>query len=195
MRFPVERMIMRRRTSIGTLLSASLLMAACAGDGTTTTTDPSEGPGEAQIYEVIGVDYAFEGLPDSIPSGSQLTLTNTSDREVHELVALRLPDDEERPAEELMMLPEEELDVVFGEDVPPAMVLVAPPGETGFAAVGDGTVSEPGRYLIFCAIPIGADPDEFMAAAEGTEEGPPQVAGGPPHFVEGMVDELVVTEG
>ena len=45
----------------------------------------------------------------------------------------------------------------------PAMVLVAGPGEDGMAVVGDGTVTEPGRYVVACAIPIGADPAEIMA--------------------------------
>jgi hypothetical protein len=59
--------------------------------------------------------------------------------------------------------------------------------------VGDGTLVEPGRYAIACFIPTGADPAEYLEAAAQTEEGPPQgVAGGPPHFVQGMVAELVV---
>jgi hypothetical protein len=41
-------------------------------------------------------------------------------------------------------------------------VIVAPPGEGGFTAVGDGS------------------------------EGPPDMAGGPAHFVDGMVDDIVV---
>ena len=66
------------------------------------------------------------------------------------------------------------------------------PGEAGFPVVGDGTLTEPGRYAIICSIPIGADPAEFLAAAQESTEGPPQVAGGPPHFTSGMYGELVV---
>ncbi|MCU0275033.1 MAG: hypothetical protein MUE34_17560, partial [Acidimicrobiales bacterium] len=107
----------------------------------------------------------------------------------HELVVLRLPDTEERSIEQLLALPEEELD--FLADSEPAMVLIAPPGERGQTVVGDGTVLEPGRYAVICAIPVGADPAEYLEAAQ-TSDGPPDVAGGPPHFVEGMFAELVV---
>jgi hypothetical protein len=43
-----------------------------------------------------------------------------------------------------------------------------------------------------CAIPTGADPQEYLEQA-ATSDGPPEVDGGPPHFVNGMVDELLVT--
>ncbi|MEQ9161428.1 MAG: hypothetical protein RLN74_01900, partial [Ilumatobacter fluminis] len=60
-------------------------------------------------------------------------------------------------------------------------------------AVGDGTLSEPGRYVLMCFIPIGADPDEYLAAVAAAGGGKPDgVAGGPPHFTAGMYAELVV---
>jgi hypothetical protein len=59
-------------------------------------------------------------------------------------------------------------------------------------AVGDGTLSEPGRYLILCSIPTGADPDEYLKAAAESQGGPPEVPGGPPHLVNGMYGEIVV---
>jgi hypothetical protein len=59
-------------------------------------------------------------------------------------------------------------------------------------AVGDGTLSEPGRYGVFCAIPVGADPDEYLDAAATSQGGPPEVEGGPPHFTQGMYGELTV---
>ena len=82
------------------------------------------------------------------------------------------------------------------------MVLIAGPGEEGMAVVGDGTLTEPGRYIIACAIPIGADPAEIMAppssdpaATEGSApSGPPEAEGGPPHFTAGMYGEVLVTE-
>ncbi|MGI8874213.1 MAG: hypothetical protein ACR2KP_07795 [Egibacteraceae bacterium] len=58
-------------------------------------------------------------------------------------------------------------------------MIVAPPGEGGFTAVGDGTLSEPCRYLLLCAIPTGADPDEYMTAAKDSE-GPPTWPAGLP---------------
>ena len=63
------------------------------------------------------------------------------------------------------------------------------------SAEGDGTLTEPGRYLVLCAIPTGADPGEYLAAAAASEGGPPEgVAGGPPHFVNGMWAEVTVVD-
>jgi hypothetical protein len=79
---------------------------------------------------------------------------------------------------------------VFG-DGEPAMVILAPPGGGDtIPAVGDGTITEPGRYAIICSIPQGADPDAYLNAPPS--DGPPQVDGGPPHFTLGMYAELEV---
>ncbi len=146
--------------------------------------------GDMMMVEVNAIDYAFEDLPASVPAGTMLNLTNTSTEEVHELVAFRLADDETRPIDELVMLPEAELGALLAGE--PATVIVAPPGEGGFPAVGDGTLAEPGRYAIMCFIPIGADPAEYIAAAQASTGAPPEVAGGPPHFTAGMFAELTV---
>lgn len=180
-------------------LVLAIVAAGCGGDdddaddaadalSATTVNEGSDEAGEAEA-EVVTVDYDFEGLPDTIEAGTRLTLRNDSDHEVHELVAMAIPADETRSAEELMALPEAELTAALPGE--PALVLVAPPGEESFAAVGDGTL-EPGRYLALCAIPIGADPEEFLQAAQEATDGPPQVDGGPPHFTSGMYAELTV---
>ena len=142
------------------------------------------------MVAVNAVDYAFEDLPETVEAGTMLSLTNNSTAEVHELVAFLLPEDETRPVEELVTLPEEELGAVISGE--PATVIMAPPGESGFPAVGDGTLTEPGRYAIMCFIPIGADPAEYIAAAQASTGEPPQVEGGPPHFTAGMFAELTV---
>lgn len=162
------------------------------GDATTTTeaaADPDE-PADAEPVEVVAEDYRFVGLDDSIPAGTTLTLANASTVELHELVALKLADDETRSADELVALGEG-LQALF--QGPPAAVLIAPPGGEGFAAVGDGTLSEPGRYLILCSIPTGADPEAYLAAAQESQGGPVDVPGGPPHLVQGMYTEVEVT--
>ena len=69
--------------------------------------------------------------------------------------------------------------------------MLALPGEEGFAALGDGTLQEPGRYVVLCGIPIGADPQAYLEAAQ-TSDGPPDVPGGPPHMTAGMYAELIV---
>lgn len=154
----------------------------------TTTSAPEEAAGPV---EIVAVDYAFEGVPDQIEAGTVLSLRNDSDAEIHELVAFGLPRDEERSVEEILALPEDELGSILRAE--PATVLIAPPGESSFPAVGDGSLTQPGRYLLFCSIPTGADPAEFLRAAQEAQEGgPPDVAGGPPHFTAGMFGELVV---
>ena len=74
----------------------------------------------------------------------------------------------------------------------PATVLLAEPGGEQIPAVGDGTLTEPGRYLILCAIPTGVDPAVYLKAAAESAGGPPQVEGGPPHVVNGMFAEVTV---
>lgn len=155
-----------------------------------TTEDP--GATEAgPTVEVRAIDYAYEGMPATIALGTQVMMRNDSIGEMHELIAMRLPDDEARPVAELLELPQAELEGMFAGE--PAVVIIAPPGEDGFPVVGDGVMREPGRYVVLCAIPTGADPEEYLNAPEG--EGPPQVEGGPPHFVNGMWAELLVEAG
>jgi hypothetical protein len=177
---------------VALLAAAGLMLGAC---GTTATADAGATDPDAtdagDIVEVSTIDYAYEGLPATIAAGTRLEVHNDSTTEMHELIAMRLSDDEARPVRELLELPEAELDGVFAGE--PAVVIIAPPGEDGFSVVGDGAIGEPGRYVVICAIPTGADPEEYLNAPEG--EGPPQVDGGPPHFVNGMWAEVLVTSG
>lgn len=181
-------------------LIALVAVAAGCGDDDSDDADVSNGDdrsqtstddtGDGESIEVVAVDYGYDGLPEQLDAGTALRLRNASAQEVHELVAFALPPGEQRTVEELIALPEDELGSLFAGE--PAMVLIAPPEADGFAAVGDGTLTEPGRYVLFCAIPTGADPEEFLAAAQEAQDGPPDVDGGPPHFTVGMYAELQV---
>ena len=117
---------------------------------------------------VTAVDYEFEGLPERIRAETALALVNESPAEIHELVAIRLPADETRSVDELVQLPPEDFAAFFPGL---ATVVIAPPGASGFAVEGTGVLSEPGRYAVICAIPTGADPDEYLAAAAESERG------------------------
>jgi hypothetical protein len=180
-----------RRTPIRVARVAAALtvlvlpLAACGDDDEAAAT-----PAEPTTIEVVAVDFEFQNLPERVPAGTRLTLVNNASSELHELVAVRLPDDEERSVEELMSQPFEDLVAMF-ETAEPAAVLLAAPGGEQIAAVGDGTLSEPGRYAILCIIPTGVDPAVYFEAA-ATSEGPPQVEGGPPHIAHGMFTELIV---
>lgn len=80
---------------------------------------------EPQDVTVGLTDYAFAGLPEELAAGSTLTVDNQSDEELHELVAILLPDDEDRTADELVQLPPQELAAFFGGV---RAVLLQPPG-------------------------------------------------------------------
>lgn len=192
-----------KRRAIGVavplLLTGAVVLPACGSDSdgaakadkTTTTAavveqaETTTTVAEDGTITVTAVDFNYEGLPDTVPAGTKFKLVNDAEEELHEFVAFRLPDDETRPADELIALPEAELGALFG-DGPPATVLLAKPGEPQIEAVGDGTLTEPGRYLVACSIPVGADPDEILEA-----DGPPE-GGGVPHFHKGMYAEIVV---
>ena len=73
------------------------------------------------------------------------------------------------------------------------MVLIAPPnGAEVIKALGTGKLTEKGRYAVICAIPVGADPAAYLAAAQSATDGPPNVPGGPPHLTQGMFGEITV---
>lgn len=188
-----------------TLIAAAtmLFVAGCSSGDSDAKTDPSttagadataveagtgtDSPGET--VEVVAVDFGYENLPTELDAGTRLTMRNDADEELHELVAFRLDDDETRSVDELVQLPPDELMGVLGPD--PAAVLLTPPGGDTIVPVGDGTLTDTGRYAVVCMIPTGADPDEYLAAAADSD-GPPDVAGGPPHIAQGMYAEVTV---
>jgi plastocyanin len=163
------------------LVVGLLAAGACAG-----TESPVGG-----TIEITGVDYAFNGVPGAVQTGAELTFTNASAAEVHEIVVLKIVDGEERTIDELLALPEAESESL----VEFQGILVALPGETGVNPEGPGTsitVSEAGRYAVVCFIPQGADPAEVQAAMAEGGEGPPDMGDGTPHAFLGMATEFQV---
>lgn len=137
--------------------------------------DPAE-PG-APIVDVVAVEYAFEGVPATLPAGPHGFRLIGEGEEFHELALLRV--DDERPIAELLELPEEEQEEVstyIGG-------ITACPQETSPEALG--ATLTPGRYALVCFVPVGTTPelrgDDLLAAYENA-----------PHFAEGMVAELTV---
>jgi len=131
------------------------------------------------FQEVTGsaIDYGFQDLPTEIEAGpTVIRLDNSgSATEFHEIVMLRVNDDVTETTEELLALPEEEA----LSKVEVTSVAFAPLGSTGSASAD----LEQGRYIAVCFLPVGSTPDAFAAG------GPPE---GPPHFLEGMVQEVTV---
>lgn len=119
-----------------------------------------------ETVEVSAVDYAFEGLPGSLPAGQTAIALTNDGAEPHEMVVFRRAEGETRSPEELFALPEEEIFTALTF----AGAAQAEPGETGLT-IAD---LEPGSYVATCFIPMG-----------GAEDGPP-------HFMQGMVAEFEV---
>lgn len=180
----------RRWASLLLVPLMAVTLAACGGDddnaeeATATTAVAAEG----EAVTINGIDYGYENVPESVRAGTELKLMNQSDREVHEIVAARVNDGEQRSDEEILQLSQEEILKVAEI----RGVVIAFPGEEGFAPQGPLVLEQPGRYLLVCMIPTGADPQAYREAAAQPSEGPPQVDGGPPHIANGMWAPLTV---
>lgn len=131
-----------------------------------------------ETVAVTGVDYAFEGLPETISAGTvALEFENATEAgEMHEIALFKKAEGETRSAEEIMNDPaaEEEGPGEF------AGVSFAPPGVTSIGL----TELTPGEYIAVCFIPTGSGEIDEEQAEEG--------AGGPPHFTQGMLAEFTV---
>lgn len=123
-------------------------------------------------YEQIqatGVDYEYEGLPDTVPAGVVAVTFTNEGSEVHELGIARINDDVTEPVEQLLTLPEEE---VFSK-LQLVGVTFASPGESETAFFR----MEEGRYGAACFVPEGTTSMEMPGM-------------GAPHFTMGMFAEF-----
>lgn len=121
-------------------------------------------------FEATGVDYAYEGIPETLPSGVvAITLSNDGE-ESHELSIVEISDDATESLEELLALPEDQI----GQRITFAGAAFAEAGESDTAFVR----LAPGRYGAICFTREGTTPE-----AEGS---------GPPHFTRGMFAEIAV---
>lgn len=133
----------------------------------TAFVDAAIGECEFETVAVEGVDYAFEGVPETIEAGTvAFDFTNGSDAEEHEMLIIRKADGVAQSFEEILQLSEEESQSL----VEFKAAAFAPPGESS------GTLAEltAGDYAMICFIPVGGGED------------------GPPHFTEGMFTEFTV---
>jgi len=164
-----------------TVVVLGLLLVSACGSGAVNGT-----------IEITGQDYAYQGVPEVAASGAELTFTNSSDIEFHEMVVFRIVDGEERTLQELLELPEAESEALIELQG----VIVAPPGESGFNPEAEGSsvvLGEAGRYGIVCFIPQGADP-AVVAEAMANADGPPDLGDGTPHAFLGMAAEFQVED-
>ena len=200
---------MSRSRTLALVGAAALLAVSAApvvAQDEATTDDAMDM--EGLTVEVGAVEYAFTGLPTSVPAGTTLTFTNNG-AEIHELVLARIADGVTESLEELLGMEAEGRDpmaeglvTMVGGGQP----LIAVPGQT---AEGSFTLAEEGRYVALCFVPTGlemeklielgidpsalgpdTDPSTFSPEAQAFME---EIMGNPPHLAMGMVQELVVT--
>ncbi|HEX2064662.1 MAG TPA: hypothetical protein VHE80_09605 [Acidimicrobiales bacterium] len=133
--------------------------------------------------EVRGVEYAFEGIPQTIRAGvvSFEFSVPSSATEVHELVVIRKNDAVTESFEQLLQQPEEQ---VRQKTTSVAGVEPTRPGDDGNSVAR----LQPGEYLVACFLPVGATPALF----EQIEAGQAQPPEGPPHVARGMRAQFTV---
>jgi hypothetical protein len=127
-----------------------------------------------ETLDVTATEYAFEGIPESVPAGTTVLSFDNQGSEFHEVILMQVAEGEERSVEELLALPEEEAQAVVTDKV----FVFSPPGAGSFAT----TDLEPGRYVALCFVPVGATPEAMTSGA----------LDGDPHFMHGMVTEFEV---
>jgi hypothetical protein len=128
--------------------------------------DGAVGACEFETVAVTGVDYAFEGVPATIPAGTVAFGFTNEGEEEHEMILVKKAEGVTQSFEEIANLPEEESESL----VEFKSATFAPPGgESSTLADLDA-----GEYAMFCFIPVG-----------GAEDGPP-------HFTQGMLQEFTV---
>jgi hypothetical protein len=187
-----------RRVGMALTSIAALLIftgsAVSAQDGSAAP-EAASGP----VIDVTAVDYAFENLPTSVPSGTSLTLTNGG-QELHEMIVVRKNDGVTESFDDLLALPEEEA----LQKVTTVGVLFAAPGESASMGIGASGAPEPltsialteeGEYFALCAIPQGTTemPDFGATPMESGAPAGSMAPQGPPHFVLGMRQAFTVT--
>lgn len=153
-------------------------LATAAESGADPSEDPAFGENLAPIdeyvlaecgfetVEVTASEYAFDGIPASVPAGTVAFSFTNDGAEPHELIMFKRADGEERPIEELLGLPEDQMMSALSF----AGAVQAEPGATTASI----PTLEPGKYIGVCFLPTGG--------AEGS----------PPHFMEGMTAEFEV---
>jgi hypothetical protein len=111
--------------------------------------------------EFAAVDYAYEAVPASLSAGRVAFRMDNRGDEVHEAVFFKIAEGEQRSMQELLALPEEQVEQVAEFQG----VTFAPPGTQGYAVVD----LEAGRYSMVCFIPVGTESLDELGPPEGGE--------------------------
>lgn len=127
-----------------------------------------------RTMRVGGVDYGFEGIPSEVDAGPTRVVFTNEGNELHELFLFRRNDGADRPVEELLSLPDDEVAQLL---TPVGVPAFAPPGVSEQVVYDLGS----GSYIAVCFIPVGITSEDAV---------PPP--GAVPHAAHGMVAEFTV---
>ena len=131
---------------------------------------------DVETLDVTATNYAFAGIGETVPAGTTVINLTNDGTEFHEVLLFQLAEGEERPLEELMALPDDEVDSLITEKG----FAFAPPGAATYTTAD----LEAGRYVAICFVPVGATPEALQSGATLNEEDG--------HFMHGMVTEFEV---
>lgn len=112
--------------------------------------------------EFVAVNYAYQEVPQSLSEGRTAFRMDNEGTEVHEAVIFRINDDSNRPIQELLQAPDEQME----QNLEFRGVAIADPDTSGYV-VAD---LDAGRYALVCFIPVGTMSFEQLTQ-EGEEEG------------------------
>lgn len=130
-----------------------------------------------ETLDVTAKNYEFENIPETVPAVTTVINFANTGTEFHEIALFQLAEGEERSVEELLALPDGELESLVTEK---AFVFTPPDAQTYATAELD-----PGRYVGICFVPVGATP-EALETGQALDEADA-------HFLHGMVAEFTVT--
>jgi hypothetical protein len=193
-------MTTRRAVVVLPLIAAllALTVSEVVAQSESAPPDVAAGP----VIAVTAHDYFFGDLPESVPVGASLTLTNVG-AELHEMIVVRKNDGVTESFDELIALPGDE---AF-QKITTAGPLFAAPGESASIGMDANGVPSPmsaitlakeGQYLVICFVPQGTTEMPDFAAAPAASPDASAAPGsaapaGPPHFLLGMKQEFTVT--
>lgn len=160
--------IARRAALVGLATIGLMVLAACAGDDSEKTIDPSTSDAEASyVVSVSGAEYAFDA-PDMTAVGLKTLRFTNEGQEDHELHLMQL-DDGVTIHSFNQTLHQEGLDAALAMASTRGHIATISPGEAAEAIV---ELPE-GDYVLICQVP---SPDDDVA-----------------HALKGMVKALTVT--
>jgi len=193
---PAGRFAILLTGAIVALLLAVSIIAGCSATGaapqrsSVAAPAPTAGTSSAPVVSsgnaltVTGVEYAFKGVPQTARAGTVVTFVNAG-TEVHQMIAARRNDGVTASLDELLAMPQAESDKLV-------TILGGPVAAAGKTASDTITLDRPGTWFFVCFVPVGTT--KLPSLAPGATPNEALMPKGLPHFLQGMVAEITVTE-